>query len=116
MKKIMRIASNNRSYIGVCRNDLHRGHLTLEASNEHKCFEKHCSFFCPNFKHPIYTDKNYTSKKVSHKALIRMRRLARELAEKRISHEKKGGQNPPKNQEALKIWHKKSSKRMWTIS
>ena len=86
MKKITRRPSPHKSYIGYCRNSLHKGHITLETAREHGCFEKGCRFFSPDLQHPIYTNKDYTSKKVSYKALSRMKTAARALAEKRVSH------------------------------
>lgn len=64
-----------RSYIGFCKSDVHKGYIAIEALCKHDCLEKECPFLHKFPEHPIYNDRQYFTRRVPYKKLLKIKRF-----------------------------------------
>ena len=64
-----------RSYIGYCKNNIHRGFVAVEALCKHECLEKECPYLHKFPEHPIYNDKKYFTRRVPYKKLVKIKKF-----------------------------------------
>ena len=78
--QITRRRSKNKSYIGYCHRDAHKGYMTVEAVSQHSCLDYDCKYFEPFTNHPFWNDDTYTTSTISRKHLGRLKETLRDTS------------------------------------
>lgn len=80
-KLIMKVPAKNKTYVGYCSNESHKGYVTVEIIKQHKCDTRQCRFFKKFEEHQYWNSNSWNNMhKLNHHQSMIMKQLTKLLA------------------------------------